>query len=96
LGLDVHITEADVRIKEPTTDAKLEKQARIYSDLLRLCLEADSCGAFVMWGFTDKYSWIETSGLFTGYHDAVLFDENYKARPAYYYLKEALAEFSSN
>lgn len=90
LGLEVHITEMDVRIKMPAKWEDLIKQAEIYRDILRVCLSADNCKAFVMWGFTDKYSWIP--GSFSGYGAALIFDESYMPKPAYYYIAATLIE----
>ncbi|MEM2248049.1 MAG: endo-1,4-beta-xylanase [Candidatus Bathyarchaeia archaeon] len=90
LGLEVHITEMDVRIRMPAKWEDLIKQAEIYRDILRVCLTADNCKAFVMWGFTDKYSWIP--GYFSGYGAALIFDEFYAPKPAYYYIAATLIE----
>ncbi|MEM2507064.1 MAG: endo-1,4-beta-xylanase, partial [Nitrososphaeria archaeon] len=51
LGLEVHITEMDVRIRMPAKWEDFIKQAEIYRDILRVCLSMDNCKAFVMWGF---------------------------------------------
>jgi len=90
LGLIVHITEMDVRIKTPPKWADLVRQAEIYYSILKACLSADNCEAFVMWGFTDKYSWIPS--YFGGYGSALIFDESYGPKPAYYYIAKALIE----
>jgi endo-1,4-beta-xylanase len=90
LGLIVHITEMDVRIKTPPKWADLVRQAEIYYSILKACLSADNCEAFVMWGFTDKYSWIPS--YFSGYGSALIFDESYGPKPAYYYIAKALIE----
>ncbi|MEM2860199.1 MAG: endo-1,4-beta-xylanase [Candidatus Bathyarchaeia archaeon] len=90
LGLEVHITEMDVRIRMPAKWEDLIKQAEIYRDILKVCLSADNCKAFVMWGFTDKYSWIP--GYFSGYGAALIFDEFYAPKPAYYYIAATLIE----
>ncbi len=88
LGLEVHITEIDVRIKEPVTEEKLEMQAHIYQDMLQVCLSAQGCNAFVLWGFTDRHSWIPH--FFSGYSAGLIFDEAYQPKPAYYALEAAL------
>ena len=80
LGLEVHITEMDVRIPEPVTPEKLEAQARIYRDVLRVCVSARGCTAFVLWGFADCHSWIPD--FFPGYGAGLIFDENYAPKPA--------------
>jgi endo-1,4-beta-xylanase len=89
LGLEVHITEMDVMIKDPATENDLAKQARIYRDMLRVCLSAQNCKAFVLWGFTDHYSWIP--GFNRGWDAALIFDKSYRPKPAYYALLDELA-----
>jgi endo-1,4-beta-xylanase len=88
LGLEVHVTEMDVRIVSPVTDEKLAEQARIYGDMLRVCLSARNCKAFALWGFTDRYSWIPQ--FFPGSGWALIFDESYRPKPAYNALSDAL------
>jgi len=95
LGLKVHITELDVRIPIPASSAELTKQAQIYHDLMALCLQNTNVTAFVMWGFTDKYSWVPdffntANGYSTNYGAALPFDENYNKKPAYNSLLNAL------
>ena len=88
LGLKVHITEMDVRIKGPATEEKLAEQARVYRDMLEVCLAAENCRAFVLWGFTDRHSWIPH--FFTGYGSGLIFDESYRPKPAYNALIDML------
>ena len=58
LGLEVHITEADIKIPPTfTADAELE-QAKLYAELLNACWEVPKCTAFTTWGFTDAKSWL--------------------------------------
>jgi endo-1,4-beta-xylanase len=88
LGLQVHITELDIRIKGKPTPEQLEQQAQNYRDLVNICLEAPNCTAFIMWGMTDKYSWIPYYKK--GFGSALIFDENYQPKPAYMALLNAL------
>lgn len=90
LGLDLHITEMDVQIQglAGSAEERLEKQARVYEDVLTVALQNPQLKAFVTWGFTDRYSWIPK---FTGQSDAPLpFDEYYQPKPAYEALYRAL------
>jgi endo-1,4-beta-xylanase len=90
LGLEAQITEMDVQIQNVpgTLEEKLEAQARVYREILEVCLAAKNCKAFGMWGFTDRHSWIPG---FTGHPDApLIFDENYNPKPAYHALASAL------
>jgi endo-1,4-beta-xylanase len=88
LGVDVHITEMDVRIPDASTAISLAPQAGVYREMLQACLSATNCNAFVLWGFTDRYSWIPHA--FPGYGGGLIFDESYKPKPAYYALLAAL------
>ena len=88
LGLQVHITELDIRIPGTPTPEQLKQQAQNYHELLNVCLKAPNCTAFIMWGFTDKYSWIPIYK--NGYGSALIFDEYFNPKPAYYALLEAL------
>src|SRR5262249_32610482 len=81
LGLALFVTEMDVRIQLPVTEAKLNTQAAIYRDILDVCLNQPACLGFQTWGFTDLHSWIP--GSFPGYGSALIFDENYNPKPAY-------------
>jgi endo-1,4-beta-xylanase len=88
LGLKVQITEMDVRIQGAPTEGQLAAQAGIYHDTMQTCLSAKNCNAFVLWGFTDRYSWIPDA--FPGYGSALIFDGSYAPKPAYTALLEAL------
>jgi GH35 family endo-1,4-beta-xylanase len=89
LGLEVHVTEMDVRVPAGEPDpAALRRQAEIYRQVADACLRQPKCTAFQTWGFTDKYTWIPN---FTkGASDSPLpFDRNYRKKPAYDALLEA-------
>ncbi len=76
-GLDIQITELDITTSD-TTEAGLEKQAQMYSDIFDLCVKyKDNISAVVIWGVTDDQSWRAT-------RVPLLFDENFKAKPAFY------------
>ncbi|WP_455249246.1 endo-1,4-beta-xylanase [Ruminococcus sp.] len=76
-GLDVQITELDITTND-TSEAGLEKQAQMYSDIFDLYVKyKDSISAVVIWGVTDDQSWRAT-------RVPLLFDENFKAKPAFY------------
>jgi endo-1,4-beta-xylanase len=91
LGLEVQITEMDVKIQNGvgSDDRKLTAQASVYADMLHVCLQHKNCTAFLTWGFVDTYSWIPG---FTGHDDAPLpFDKAYKPKPAYDTLLNVLS-----
>jgi len=98
LGVQVHITEMDVALPvDADRNARaedLQRQADIYRQIAAVCLSHhlsySGCTAIQTWGFTDKYSWIgshskQTQGA------ALLFDRDYRAKPAYEALRNALA-----
>ena len=90
LGLDVHITELDIKCKtcgENWSDADLKEQADVYEKLLDVCLSAANCKSFETWGFTDKYSWLPDP------QDGLPMDRQMKAKPAYDALYAKLESF---
>lgn len=87
LGLEVGITEMDVRIRKPVTQEKIENQARIYGEMLKVALKT-KCNTFIMWGVSDAHSWIPW--CYKDYDAGLIFDKNYKPKPAYEKLKEVL------
>jgi endo-1,4-beta-xylanase len=93
LGLQVHITEMDVSLAVDAsgnpTPADLQMQANIYRLIAEACLAHPGCTAIQTWGFTDKYSWIGSHSKKTR-GAALLFDRNYRPKPAYQALREAL------
>lgn len=90
LGLDVAVTEADVRMPLPTTRDELATQASYYRQLIGACLAVKRCVSFSVWGFTDRYSWIPK--WFPGEGAADLYDRNLKPKPAYGAVHDALAD----
>ncbi|NJP88231.1 endo-1,4-beta-xylanase [Nonomuraea sp. FMUSA5-5] len=81
LGLEVAITELDVRMVLPVTPEKLATQATYYSRALTDCLSVKACREMTVWGFTDRHSWVP--GWFEGEGAACLLDENLAPKPAY-------------
>jgi endo-1,4-beta-xylanase len=94
LGLEIHVTEFDVRMSVPPTEQKLQKRAYIYRESLRTCRSILNCKAFLMWGFTDKHSWIP--GDLPGMGAALPLDESYKQKPAYAALLDELTQIANS
>lgn len=92
LGLDIHFSEVDIKIREPVTPDKLQAQAKLYGNIAQICLAAKECRAFVLWGISDKTSWIPR--YFPGYGSATIFDARYQKKPAYESLKQALENYA--
>ncbi len=94
LGLQVNITEMDVRTWDAsgTPAQKATTQALIYHNVLAVCLMAKNCKRFILWGFTDRYTWILS---LTGHVDVpLIFNTSYQPKPAYYALINAFTENS--
>ena len=89
LGLKVHITELDIRVRVPgATAAELAAQASAYSDVVAACRAVPRCDAIVVWGISDADSWIPS--FFPGYGNALLFDNAFDRKPTYTAVKNAL------
>ncbi|MGZ4463670.1 MAG: endo-1,4-beta-xylanase [Gaiellaceae bacterium] len=89
LGLDIAVTEADVRMQLPATPDSLSRQADAYRKLVEACLAVKRCVSFTVWGFTDRYSWVP--GWFPGEGAANLLDVELRPKPAYRAVWQALA-----
>jgi endo-1,4-beta-xylanase len=92
LGLEVHITEMDVRIPmegdEPADPAGYDKQAERYSELIEPALSNPKVTALLFWGFTDRVSWVPHH--FKGMGGALLFDKDDQPKPAFHAVRQAL------
>jgi endo-1,4-beta-xylanase len=89
LGLDVAITELDVRMQLPSDSTKLATQATYFRNVINACLGVARCVGVTLWGYTDKYSWIPST--FPGEGAAHLADANFQHKPAYTAVHDALA-----
>lgn len=99
LGVEVHITELDVAVvsagaaarhllgQEPFS-GELRLQAQMYGEVVGACAAVPACKAVVVWGFTDKHTWLP---LFS----PTIFDARYAPKPAYEAVRRALADPSS-
>ena len=81
LGVEVALTELDIRMKLPGTAALLTQQSTDYQTSISACVSVDGCVGVTVWDFGDKYSWVPST--FTGFGAADLFDETVKPKPAY-------------
>ena len=92
-GLNLHITEMDVKLPVDTNGvpaaADLSAQADIYFGVLGVASAFPRFKIFQTWGFTDAHSWIP--GFYPGFGSALPFDKNYNKKPAYWAIYNALA-----
>ena len=93
LGLDVALTEVDVRMPvPPNSDPKtaLQTQAADYASMVSAARAVPACTAFVLWGLSDAHSWIPET--FAGFGDAHVFDAQLRPKPAFAAVFGAEAE----
>lgn len=93
LGLDLHITELDVRLPVDTNGiasaAKLAEQGDTYFDLCGTALGFPALKVMQTWGIYDGNSWIPAHDPGTG--QALPFDFDIDKKPAYWGIWNALA-----
>lgn len=88
LGVEVAITELDIRMTLPSTDALLSQQSTDYSNTVAACVETDGCVGVTIWDWTDKYSWVPST--FPGQGAACPWDDELVKKPAYTGILAAL------
>jgi hypothetical protein len=91
LGLDISITELDIRFQNPSDSTKLAAQRTAYETILGICLAQPRCKRFYVWGTRDGSSWVNSR--FSGYGSPLLFTgsgSTYTPKPAYYGLISVL------
>jgi len=81
LGVEVAITELDLRMNMPATQENLQKQAQQYQQVVAACVAVPKCVGVSIWGFTDKYSWVPQT--FPGTGSALIYDEQYQQKLSY-------------
>jgi endo-1,4-beta-xylanase len=88
LGVDVAITELDIRMRTPRDATKDAQQAADYRTVTNACLAVARCVGITVWDFSDGYSWIPS--VFPGEGAALIYDENFTKKPSYWAVYEAL------
>lgn len=95
LGLQVAVTEADVRIplqpgETGPTPEQVAVQAERYDAMLEACLNVTACSSFTVWGFPDANSWVPD--VFPGEGWATIFEDDYTPKPAFTAMLESLRD----
>jgi endo-1,4-beta-xylanase len=88
LGVDVELTEVDVRLPAGASRADLDAQAVAYRRIVSACRAVARCRAITFWGLDDADSWIPE--FFPGTGNALLLDAALRPKPAYTAVREAL------
>lgn len=71
-GVEVAITELDIRMTLPATQAQLAQQETDYRNVVAACEAVDACVGITLWDWTDKYSWVPNT--FSGQGEACPWD----------------------
>lgn len=93
LGLDVAVTEADVRVPiDPAVGGPTAQQVALHAErhdaMLEACLNVPACTSFTVWGFPDSNSWVPS--VFPGEAWATIFNDDYSKKPAYHAMLTSL------
>jgi len=88
LGLEVQITELDIRMTLPSTSTLLAQQATNYQTVIAACMAVEKCQGITIWDYTDKYSWVPST--FSGQGAALPWDSNLAVKPAQSAIAAAL------
>jgi endo-1,4-beta-xylanase len=97
LGLEVRISEMDVRIRkvgrrDPRVDP-LAVQRAIYHDTIAACAAMPGFAGVTFWGVSDQHSWLNRRDEEEPPvpERPLLFDRDYAPKPAYFGVRAALA-----
>jgi endo-1,4-beta-xylanase len=88
LGLEVRISEMDVRIRTVRRGDPLALQRRVYRDAITACAGMAGFAGVTFWGVSDQHSWVHAR---FGKDAPLLFDRDYAPKPAYFGVRDALA-----
>ena len=84
LDVTLNITELDIGFPKGSADqlgaADYAKQGHLYRQFMDVFLEEPNMGEFVIWGLTDAHSWLDGQ---QGKTQGLLYDKQYKPKPAY-------------
>jgi endo-1,4-beta-xylanase len=80
LGVDVAVTELDLRLPLPASEEALKAQATDFARVVTACRETPRCVGVTTWGVTDDHSWIPI--FFSDFGAALPFDDKYRPKPA--------------
>ncbi|MEU6841971.1 endo-1,4-beta-xylanase [Streptomyces sp. NPDC046716] len=88
LGVDVAVTELDIRMILPADATRTAQQADWYGQVTSACLAVRRCVGITLWGYSDRHSWIPAA--FEGQGAALPWDEELRRKPAYDAIGAAL------
>jgi endo-1,4-beta-xylanase len=98
LGVFVELTEMDIPVGElpGSAEQKFARQKQIAHDIVAACLAVPACKGITFWGLADPHSWLVDPrwGKLRGQgpHLPLLFDADYRPKPAFEGVAQALRE----
>ena len=90
LGLQVAVTEVDVPT-DPSDPNALQFQARQYGEITQACLDVAGCTEVTTWGLTDARTWLASMTYYPQPSRPLLFDDDYRPKPAYDRVRRTIA-----
>lgn len=90
-GMTLQITEIDVGCSN-ANKCDYEVQGHIYRQFMDMFLESPNMEAFMIWGVSDKYSWLPDQYKYNG----LIFDSSFAKKPAYDSLVASLKAHSAD
>ncbi|KAI1799611.1 glycoside hydrolase family 10 protein [Daldinia bambusicola] len=94
LGVEVALTELDVRIEMPMNETSMAWQAEVYKNSVSACVQVSACVGITIWDFYDPFSWVPA--VFPGEGAALLWFDDFTKHPAYYAAVEAMTKKTGN
>jgi endo-1,4-beta-xylanase len=93
IGVGIYVTEFDVNMNDVkgSKEKKERIQGKSYYEMLRACIESEVCHSFAYLGITDSETWYNYMELEND-PMPLMFDREYKPKPAYYSTYKALAK----
>lgn len=94
-GVDVYVTELDVRINDDQSGpsaSKWERQAALYGQVTAMLRDAPSAKGMTLWGFNDDLSYLNGgAGWLPQNRDwGLIFDADYQTKPAFWTISGEL------
>lgn len=94
LGVAVYVTEFDVNMSSLAApqNARDQVEGDIYYSMMRACIESRVCHSFSQLGITDAETWYNYMGPSTQNARPLMFDKNFRPKPAFYAFRDALLQ----
>lgn len=89
MGVTCSFSEVDVRIKLPADEVTIGLQNNVYERLAAIARTEPGAKSLILWGLSDKGSWIPRA--FPGFGSANIFDKDMKKKSAYHALMKGLS-----